>query len=118
MSLKLATAILVVLTAFGALAPGARAEAPSLGANIWTPQGLSFNDCMQRATGALRQLGSNPNQQTLFQGMGYVYGPIGDYNAMVMCVIHKGTVAFVVAGQDFATANNYVSQINKIMERR
>jgi hypothetical protein len=92
------------------------AQAPSVAGNVWTPPALAFNECMQRASGSLSQMGAKDLQQkTIFAGMGFTTGNLGDFSAQLMCITFKGVVVVVVAGNDGATAENYRAQINRNM---
>lgn len=99
------------------ISPKAFAQAPTMSTNVWTPPNLSFNECMQRAQTILRNEGSKDVALTTnFSGMGWVTGSLGDYRITIACATFKGTVFFAVAGTDFATADNYMRDINGKME--
>ncbi len=92
------------------------AQAPVVAANVWTPPAIAFNDCMRLAAQALREAGSKDvAQKTIFAGMGFNQGRLGDYSALIMCITFKSVVTFYVAGLDGQTAETYRMQLNKSM---
>src|SRR5262249_28889358 len=99
-----------------ALPIAVHAQPPAGAANVWTPQAIGMEDCVQRAKTALQSAGgTNVEQKIIFSGMAFVRGYLGDYHAMIMCITFKGVVVVTVHGADGATAEDYRAQLNRGM---
>src|SRR5215469_14534782 len=84
--------------------PIALAQPPSVSFSVLTTPPIAFNECMQRGSGTLQQMGATgTGQKTNSPGNGSVWGNLGDYVATVMCLTFKGVVVVLVAGTDSPT---------------
>jgi hypothetical protein len=92
------------------------AQAPRLVGDVFYPTGLSFDRCLQGGQAALRDIGSkNATTQTIFTGMGWVFGTIGNFQVSIACVTAKDVIVFSAAGPDEATAGNYALSLRQKM---
>ena len=94
-----------------------RAAAPGLSDYVWNESTLSFKDCMDRASNALRQVGVSDVQQTIpSDGLGFIGGVTGDYYLSVICLSSKGIVITQSVGSDFSSADKLRQQLDAQMK--
>jgi hypothetical protein len=94
----------------------ARAESPGLSTYVWNLPSLSFSDCMQRASNALRQIGVKDVQETTpSTGLGFVGGEFDNYFLSVICISFKGIVVTQATGTYYNTAEKYRERIDLSM---
>ena len=94
------------------------AQAPGLGGDVFYPTGLSFDRCMQGGQAALREMGSKDViTKTVFTGMGWVFGTIGNFSVHIACITAKEVIVSAAAGPDGATAQNYANSLRQKMQQ-
>jgi hypothetical protein len=94
------------------VASNARAQAPALYSTVWTPEDMSIDQCMERATRAMHRAGTDDvTVKSPAPDLGWVDARFGNYTARIDCLMFRGMVVFMVAGPNGETAGVYQDEL-------
>jgi len=93
--------------------------APALNSIVLNEDGMGLDQCMERATRAMRRVGGeNITTRSPGPDLGWVDGYIGNYSARIDCLTYRGMVVIMVAGPNGETARIYEDQLVRWTDRR
>jgi hypothetical protein len=105
-----ATSVAAGMTMGVVMTASALAEAPAMSAN-WLSFPGSQDECVKRGTAILKTINFKANFEVL--GNRTLYGELGDYTAVLRCVVDKQIIFVAVAGPSSDLTDKYETQILK-----